>query len=303
MLIISGLFLFRPPRFCLNSFNLAIEMLIISGSAFTFSRAVRPIVVSISQSRCLSFQGSPPRFGSRTSWFQSRNRDAYHFRFQERYLNSMLSGLFQSRNRDAYHFRAERCAEQHADTSPVSISQSRCLSFQGIVVSAQGTVSGFQSRNRDAYHFRNLTNAYYAIHQTSFNLAIEMLIISGSAVRILNPNLIRCFNLAIEMLIISGTADAHAEMDVSSGFNLAIEMLIISGLRGMLSLIGDFEVSISQSRCLSFQVVRVLTEEASMSYVSISQSRCLSFQDAYPADGEETVILFQSRNRDAYHFR
>ena len=62
----------------------------------------------------------------------------------------------------------------------VSISQSRCLSFQG------------------AFHVTMTTEF------RSFNLAIEMLVISGHAVPAAAHCHNRGFNLAIEMLVISG---------------------------------------------------------------------------------------------------
>ena len=90
MLIISG---HREPQtiFCWNSFNLAIEMLIISGQTFgQSSRAAHPE-------------------------FQSRNRDAYHFRAM-----SLRVG-----NRRGM----------------VSISQSRCLSFQEELLREAGWIT------------------------------------------------------------------------------------------------------------------------------------------------------------------
>ena len=65
----------------------------------------------------------------------------------------------------------------------------------------------------------------------------------------------RRFNLAIEMLVISGHHHVHGLVGFSS-FNLAIEMLVISGIEsaGAEFWVG-LTVSISQSRCLSFQVL------------------------------------------------
>ena len=86
----------------------------------------------------------------------------------------------------------------------------------------------FQSRNRDACHFRQRDADGQVCPNVSFNLAIEMLVISGPALRILVVTC-GCFNLAIEMLVISGYKDASFFID------------------------GQDLVSISQSRCLSFQ--------------------------------------------------
>ena len=111
-------------------FNLAIEMLFISGSAFTRGRH---------------------------GWyflFQSRNRDAFHFRVGNAGARRHRFPQFQSRNRDAFHFRLNETALDTLKTY-VSISQSRCFSFQ-----AQA-------------------DAGVKVLVVGFNLAIEMLFISG----------------------------------------------------------------------------------------------------------------------------
>ena len=128
MLIISGskdslLYLLS------NGFNLAIEMLVISGHRL-FARGGRQGVVSISQSRCLSFQvGRQSCLPLLSDMFQSRNRDACHFRLPDGFLRLELAGCF--------------------------------------------------------------------------NLAIEILVISGGGCGS-GLGLLACFNLAIEMLVISG---------------------------------------------------------------------------------------------------
>ena len=186
------------------SFNLAIEMLIISGhkGGFYVHRTVEQ--------------------------FQSRNRDAYHFRrvlTTSPSTNRMVS-ISQSRCL-SFQDALSVCGVMSA--IDVSISQSRCLSFQGRIYAARQAgevrfnlaiemliISGhatedkrkpsqqFQSRNRDAYHFRQDREARPNRHARGFNLAIEMLIISGCD-RNADPNARkRGFNLAIEMLIISG---------------------------------------------------------------------------------------------------
>ena len=87
-------------------FNLVIEMLFISGlDNVTMSRGVVQ--------------------------FQSRNRDAFHFRAAGDAAKQRDSLLFQSRNRDACHFR-----------------------FRDNLTRAVQEVILFQSRNRDACHFR-----------------------------------------------------------------------------------------------------------------------------------------------------
>ena len=154
MLVISGR---RRWRGCGGSnpcFNLAIEMLVISGAqwaaelqavmAVSISQSrclsfqvngltvyVPRMLVSISQSRCLSFQDKKQQMSNKSERFQSRNRDACHFRLeQRRQLALEFFNMFQSRNRDACHFRSHAPAWQ-------AIPQQK-----------------FQSRNRDACHFR-----------------------------------------------------------------------------------------------------------------------------------------------------
>ena len=88
----------------------------------------------------------------------------------------------------------------------------------------------------------------------------------------------------------------------------------------------QYQVSISQSRCLSFQGYASRDCQRRCN-VSISQSRCLSFQDLLSTNVDDwkisfnlaiemlvisgsshetdalAVAVFQSRNRDACHFR
>ena len=159
--------------------------------------------VSISQSRCLSFQGSSSISGtlsyfcfnlaiemlvmsgkpglftnSTAAVFQSRNRDACHVRCNRCWDHCVLI-RFQSRNRDACHFRETQglCSVL---SGWVSISQSRCLSFQANTKNASSPcASAFQSRNRDACHFRFRGHPPSRHTQLRFNLVIEMLVISG----------------------------------------------------------------------------------------------------------------------------
>ena len=147
---------------------------------------------------------------------------------------------------------------------------------------------------------------FFAFEDSRFNLAIEMLVISGRASARVKPSLrIVCFNLAIEMLVISGrrvivSMRRHSRAFQSRNrdachfraagsckvkaatlrcFNLAIEMLVISGS------------------------MAVWIAAVSSADVSISQSRCLSFQGQYRRLSDAAESRFQSRNRDACHFR
>ena len=105
------------------------------------------------------------------------------------------------------------------------------------------------------------------------------------------------------MLFISGDGDINVALADGYGFNLAIEMLFISGATDLFAWRYNGVVSISQSRCFSFQVSRQLVSLASARIVSISQSRCFSFQDKPELRLADFSFVFQSRNRDAFHFR
>ena len=135
----------------------------------------------------------------------------------------------------------------------------------------------FQSRNRDACHFRSNREPGHLHPTPSFNLAIEMLVISGELDTVLSTaalsfqsrNRDAChFRVApvwhttgLELFQSRNRDACHfrgirtlAERKTTQCFNLAIEMLVISG--NLHAIDSDMEriVSISQSRCLSFQV-------------------------------------------------
>ena len=98
----------RPPTTsACRCFNLAIEMLVISGYPECHRYENRADNVSISQSRCLSFQERCCRVAhiQMAHLFQSRNRDACHFRICRLRRSECCILKFQSRNRDACHFR------------------------------------------------------------------------------------------------------------------------------------------------------------------------------------------------------
>ncbi len=138
-----------------SRFNLVIERLLISGRR------------KISTSRLLSL-------------FQSRYRAASHFRSRAaRQTGERYNRLFQSRYRAASHFRSPRrpCGR----CSSVSISLSSGFSFQvSALVELEEAGLVFQSRYRAASHFRPPAPRE-PIHNPSFNLVIERLLISGLA--------------------------------------------------------------------------------------------------------------------------
>ena len=136
------------------------------------------------------------------------------------------------------------------------------------------------------------------------------------------------FNLAIEMLFISGRMIPSRRIPRQNCFNLAIEMLFISG---WVVSVRRLSPSLFQSRnrdAFHFRNYGFYCERCDTLIVSISQSRCFSFQG--PISSSIAVLLyssfnlaiemlfisgagvyyrgvccaeFQSRNRDAFHFR
>ena len=166
----------------LKCFNLAIEMLFISGT----NAACSPT-------------------GSRDK-FQSRNRDAFHFRAAVSEPDNAALNEFQSRNRDAFHFRAAGCG-------------------------VRGHVFQFQSRNRDAFHFRlprckrPLVLYGVSISQSRcFSFQATTAHGTSSPKTIVSISQSRCFSFQ------GNDADDDAGW-LTECFNLAIEMLFISGHR------------------------------------------------------------------------
>ena len=138
-----------------------------------------------------------------------------------------------------------------------------------------------------------------------FNLVIERLFISGKrGYREVITMENQSFNLVIERLFISGRTRVKDIDKPHIRFNLVIERLFSSGQRGKPCLSSVRRaVSISQSRGFSVQC-RFSLCFWGRSGVSISQSRCLSFQG--PERISPTWLessLFQSRNRDAFQVR
>ena len=160
-----------------------------------------------------------------------------------------------------------------------------------------------------------------------FNLGIEMLFVSRLSFRIAPPSAYQSFNLGIEMLFVSSRGAARG-MATLPCFNLGIEMLFVSSpILCRIGFLYNFNVSISESRCFSFQGI---TRQAAANrlQVSISESRCFSFQvitidssirakscfnlgiemlfvSRVTSSGWEggAVDMFQSRNRDAFRFK
>ena len=176
-----------------TGFNLAIEILVISGHRYIYVNVSDAIL------------------------FQSRNRDSCHFRFVEIGFTP-AKVMFQSRNRDSCHFRISG-----AYRPKLSISSFN-LAIEILVISGKkGTCRvavpyWFQSRNRDSCHFRcNAVVSPCTSIILRFNLAIEILVISGSSVQHVRNRSV-CFNLAIEILVISGMKCLVCAAPLNPGF-------------------------------------------------------------------------------------
>ena len=158
-------------------------MLFVSRSVGSRSNTALIVEVSISESRCFSFQGSSVGGGNVVA-------------------------------------------------VRVSISESRCFSFQGPAERFlwNGYQGKFQSRNRDAFRFKRHCKSW------------------------LKSDLTR-FNLGIEMLFVSREHRSPAPQCRQHSFNLGIEMLFVSSsCRAVGYYKSNLKVSISESRCFSFQV-------------------------------------------------
>ena len=186
---------------------------------------------------------------------------------------------------------------------PVSISQSRCFSFQVREHWQSGSTRlGFQSRNRDAFHFRDTLPSGTAIRVYCFNLAIEMLFISGQHALRITDNRVRWVSIS-QSRCFSYQATCHRILPLRKiGFNLAIEMLFISGKSPNATDSAWRQVSISQSRCFSFQGNASSSGSTSSRFQSRNRD-AFHFRSTIYISGLTLLREFQSRNRDAFHFR
>ena len=113
--------------------------------------------------------------------FQSRNRDAFHFKKCRRIRDNPKKHAFQSRNRDAFHFKIHRghCSNLAMHSFNLVIEM---LFISSILKSAEEfNTASFQSRNRDAFHFKVKTKNEATLLLNGFNLVIEMLFISRAS--------------------------------------------------------------------------------------------------------------------------
>ena len=101
--------------------------------------------------------------------FQSRNRDAFHFK-QPPSREAMIMQTFVSISESrCFSFQGDGCDLLLCPFVEVSISESRCFSFQGSCRSTHQRITAlFQSRNRDAFHFKSSVNCIPTHPQSRF---------------------------------------------------------------------------------------------------------------------------------------
>ena len=205
MLFISGLFSsLYPPR--KENFNLVIEMLFISGSRRTLvSNPLKP--VSISSSRCFSFQGNGG------SWA-----------FAGLSFNLVIEMLFISGR-----LRIQR----HPAACSVSISSSRCFSFQVRVAVRMTPTSSSCFNLVIEMLFISGKHAGMGNRPRRWFVSISSSRCFSFQGNPLHPQARHqqvCFNLVIEMLFIPGIHESlNTAVTMSICFNLVIEMLFIPG--------------------------------------------------------------------------
>ena len=212
--------------------------------------------VSISQSRYFSFQpfGFSNIFIASNKLFQSRNRDTSRFNQRGTYPNQRLTLPFQSRNRDTSRFNSQRNV-QCRKCWCVSISQSRYFSFQ--------------PRGNPMKYYTPLL---------SFNLAIEILLVSTQTHWKSGRIVEYCFNLAIEILLVS-TRIRRIPREIRTG------------------------VSISQSRYFSFQLCMWICYRERPNVFQSRNRDTSRFNESPRVPPIARVRLrFQSRNRDTSRF-
>ena len=187
--------------------------------------------------------------------------------------------MFQSRNRDAFHFK---CGAIGLDThrwSAVSISESRCFSFQ--VCGGSGLVCD----------------------SSSFNLGIEMLFISSRTCNSYLHSPHTGFNLGIEMLFISSNERLRWRYVCSAKFQSRNRDAFRFKNQGYLKHESyTVPVSISESRCFSFQVRLCVVSRGPIISFNLG-IEMLFVSSAISRAFIPSISQFQSRNRDAFRFK
>ena len=184
--------------------------------------------------------------------FQSRNRGSFDFKSGKFHAGTWTSRRFQSRNRGSFDFKFTSANAPRRWTS-------------------------FQSRNRGSFDFKPTLNLICVYYSISFNLVIEVLLISRFTVD-WTPLYPASFNLVIEVLLISRALDDLLHTYDDAGFNLVIEVLLISS---PVHRFGFKDVCLFQSR-----------NRGSFDFKDIDR-----YWDTF------IDLMFQSRNRGSFDFK
>ena len=190
------------PR--LHRFNLAIEILVISGRenganqhgeklfqsrnrdschfrSEVTARYHSAGVVSISQSRFLSFQVCASCLRLPQDFLVSISQSRFlSFQAEIRLTSTDFCGSVSISQSRFLSFQVCGVVRATSWGFWVSISQSRFLSFQAVAFTDVIAIIVFQSRNRDSCHFRLTLIMTERLSLMCFNLAIEILVISGT---------------------------------------------------------------------------------------------------------------------------
>ena len=135
--------------------------------------------------------------------FQSRNRGTCRFKPTVKHGTRPMTDQFQSRNRGTCRFKPPNPHQM-----PLSLRM-------------------FQSRNRGTCRFKETQEAKHWAEVGSFNLVIEVLVVSRLSAR-QQWLLVRFrFNLVIEVLVVSRIQSPSGCLPIQS-FNLVIEVLVVS---------------------------------------------------------------------------
>ena len=143
-------------KYRVQCFNLVIEMLFISSD-----QGGQPLRCGLAefQSRNRDAFHFKPLIQTTTLRklvkFQSRNRDAFHFKYIRNMHDRNRQHLFQSRNRDAFHFKKSLIGRFSKQRIFRFQSRNRdAFHFKLERTCSQISCAMFQSRNRDAFHFK-----------------------------------------------------------------------------------------------------------------------------------------------------
>ena len=115
----------------------------------------------------------------------------------------------------------------------------------------------FQSRNRDAFRFKLLMGSITPLSTSLFQSRNRDAFRFKGSLEMLEARIFTCFNLGIEMLFVSSMWRNKRTGATTESFNLGIEMLFVSRQLIYYWSFSEHQwVSISESRCFSFQDIK-----------------------------------------------